>query len=136
MKATLAAFGFNLTDARVLSRISMFFAMLAALCLNCIGKTAETQKITCVTKADPVIDTEVVTRCECLHKISSVTVATIIYYIEDLPVTRLRLLTNKSDNIAVPYASLRSLILLLSSIELRLFFLQYMKVCTYNSTFT
>ena len=46
----------------------------------------------------------------------------IIYYIADLPVTRLRLLTNKSDNIAVPYASLRSLILLLSSFELRLFF--------------
>ena len=45
----------------------------------------------------------------------------IIYYIADLPVTRLRLLTNKSDNIAVPYASLRSLILLLSSIELRFF---------------
>ena len=45
----------------------------------------------------------------------------IIYYIADLPVTRLRPLTNKSDNIAVPYASLRSLILLLSSIELRLF---------------
>ena len=39
----------------------------------------------------------------------------IIYYIADLPVTRLRLLTNKSDNIAVPYASLWSLILLLSS---------------------
>ena len=38
----------------------------------------------------------------------------IIYYIADLPVTRLRLLTNKSDNIAVPYASLRSLILLLA----------------------
>ena len=46
----------------------------------------------------------------------------IIYYIADLPVTRLWLLTNKSINIAVPYASLRSLILLLSSIELRLFF--------------
>ena len=39
----------------------------------------------------------------------------IIYYIADLPVTRLRLLTNKSFKIAVPYASLRSLILLLSS---------------------
>ena len=45
----------------------------------------------------------------------------IIYYIADLPVTRLRLLTKKSDNIAIPYASLRSLILLLSSFELRLF---------------
>ena len=41
----------------------------------------------------------------------------IIYYIADLPVTPLRVLTNKSDNIAVPYASLRSLILLLSSLS-------------------
>ena len=57
----------------------------------------------------------------------------IIYYIADLPVTRLRLLTNKSDNIAVPYASLRSLILLLSSFELRLFF-QHMKTCKNNYT--
>ena len=41
----------------------------------------------------------------------------IIYYIADLPVTRLWLLTNKSDKIAVPYASLWSLILLLSSLS-------------------
>ena len=38
----------------------------------------------------------------------------LIYYIADLPVTRLQLLTNKSENIAVPYASLRSLILFLA----------------------
>ena len=36
----------------------------------------------------------------------------IIYYIADLPVTPLRVLTNKSVNIAVLYASLRSRILL------------------------
>ena len=42
-------------------------------------------------------------------------ISSIIYYIADLPLTRLRLLTNKSNNIAVPYASLWSLILLLSS---------------------
>ena len=36
----------------------------------------------------------------------------ILYYIADLPVTRLRLLTDKSDNIDVPFDSLRSLILL------------------------
>ena len=36
----------------------------------------------------------------------------IIFYIADTLVTRLRLLTNVSDNIAVPFASLRSLILL------------------------
>ena len=35
-----------------------------------------------------------------------------IYYNADTPVTRLRLLTDVSHNIAVPYASLRSLILL------------------------
>ena len=52
----------------------------------------------------------------CLQ-ISPVASFLIIYYIADLPVTRLRLLTNKSDNIAVPYASLRSLILLLSSLS-------------------
>ena len=40
-----------------------------------------------------------------------------IYYIADLPVTRLWLLTNKTDKIAVPYASLRILILLLSSFQ-------------------
>ena len=55
------------------------------------------------------------------RRLRGYTATGIIYYIADLPVTRLRLLTNKSDNIAVPYASLRSLILLLSSIELRLF---------------
>ena len=43
--------------------------------------------------------------------------SSIIYYIADLPVTPLRVLTNKSDNIAVPYASLRLLILLLSSLS-------------------
>ena len=41
----------------------------------------------------------------------------IIYYIADLPVTRLRLLTKKSDNKAVPCLSLRSLMLLLSSLS-------------------
>ena len=51
----------------------------------------------------------------------------IIYYIADLPVTRLWLLTDKSDKIAVPYASLRSLILLLS-------FFQHMKTCINIST--
>ena len=45
----------------------------------------------------------------------------IIYYIADLPVTPLRVLPNKSDNIAVPYASLRSLILLLSSLSFAFF---------------
>ena len=57
-----------------------------------------------------------------------------LYYVADLPVTCLRLLTNKPDNIAVPYASLRSLILLLSSIKLRFFF-QHMKPCKNKSTF-
>ena len=46
----------------------------------------------------------------------------IIYYIADLPVTPLRVHTNKSDNIAVPYASLRSFILLLSSLSFAFFF--------------
>ena len=45
----------------------------------------------------------------------------IIYYIADLPVTRRWLLTNKSDNIAVPYALLRSLILLLGSLSFAFF---------------
>ena len=41
--------------------------------------------------------------------------------VADLPLTSLRSPSNKSDNKPVPFASLRSLILLLSSIELRLF---------------
>ena len=45
----------------------------------------------------------------------------IIYYIADLPVTRPRLLTNKSVNIAVPHASLPSLILLRSSLSFAFF---------------
>ena len=49
----------------------------------------------------------------------------VIYYIADLPVTHRRLLTNKSENISVPYASLRSLILPLSSTELRLFLTRF-----------
>ena len=39
----------------------------------------------------------------------------IIYYIADLPVPCLRLLTSKSDKITVPFASLRSPIILLNS---------------------
>ena len=59
-------------------------------------------------------------------------VVLIIYYIANLPVTRVRLLTNKSDNLAarsfaalihrlVRFQLTSPLILLLSSIELRLF---------------
>ena len=44
-----------------------------------------------------------------------------MYFFAETPVTQLRFLTDVSDNIDVPFASLRSLILLLSSIELRLF---------------
>ena len=43
------------------------------------------------------------------------------YYIADTPVTRLQLLTNVSDKIAVPYASLRLLILLLSTLSFAFF---------------
>ena len=52
----------------------------------------------------------------------------ITYYIADLPVTRLRLLTNKSDNIDVPSASLRSLILLLGSSSLAFCFFNYVDI--------
>ena len=47
--------------------------------------------------------------------------ALIINYNADLPVTPLRVLTNKSDIKAVPYAPLRSLILLLSSLSFAFF---------------